>query len=322
MRNINLLPKEPFAKQYFVPILACTIVIFLASGSILALAGYRYQADSKEKEKLLEETRSQIVQLSKERIPDPLTVEYNTFAAGIQSIKELRRAWPSIMNALTTALPNAARVTSVQVDSEGKMALQTDFAALEDVTAFVVNVQALPDVGQVTVKSISAATMNSPIKVLPPVPAIPSGQGGTASVPGPKQTVQATSQPTPNAGGETESERLLEQLNGMMTRQLSEDIHGIILTAPKITPDPQPTAAPTGALTQKDMDEAKKKLDDLKKQQAVSPTPAAAQTAAPVDSTSSDPAGSTGNELSTTSERVKLYKVSLELKLKPITPVK
>jgi hypothetical protein len=317
MKTINLLPREPFAKQYFIPILAAILVICVTTGATLIVVGNHYKSVAEMKRLALEETRSKIIQLSKERVVDPLTTEFNTFTTAIKNTKELRRSWPTFLKALSAVLPNASRITSIQSASDGTLALQMDFTALEDVTAFLVNTQALSEVGSVAIKSVTTTSMSIPKQA--PAPELSNQQipvGGTSTS---VQTIPAQTGVTQPASTQTkpqsDSEQLLDQLNAMVTRQLGITVPDI----PDVTMVPQASVSPDSALTQQDFDNARAKLEELKR------TPAGKMSGSTTAPTSTPSASTTGTIPATNAaqdDQVKLYKVSIEIKLKPITPVK
>lgn len=336
MKNINLLPKEPWVQLYYTPLLIGILSVSLSAAIGFTYLGIQIQSKIERNQSDLNDVKSRIIALNKEREIDPLTKEFTAFNDQLKAVKNARRDWPDVMKALTAAMPNASRMNSVQTAKDAALALQMDFSSLEEVTAYIVNVQALSFVEKVAVKQLSSADLS-----LPEVPTDNTGAGNAGSITtGGTQgtstggTSQPTSmsteeyiasmQPSAKPGNQSEGDKLLEQLNQMVTNRLSQQVHGIPL--PSETPvrsqsaPAKPTPAPSGALTQEDLDAAKKKLEEFKQIQVTDkPTSRTPGTAA---GTGTGTGTVIPNPAAAASPAVKFYRVQIEIMLKPITSAK
>lgn len=306
MRNINLLPKIPFATQYFRPLLASIAAAVLLSAALLVYADIRLQSGIAEKKGVQERLSREIGELTQERTVDPLTRDVLRMSAEVQQLKGSLRNWLPVMEVITRNLPNASRIVAMEGGKNDLLALKLDISSVEDTAAYVVLLQSSAAFDRVTVKKLEAIEMKEP-----DAPSQAGGTSGNAPAPGSPQAPDVTDgmskeqflrslDDQADKGAGDDSSRLLQQLNRIVTKRMAEQIHGIRVPDSTAPPAASPDPPKDSPITERDWEEAQQKLNDFKKMK-ITDSPVRKQEQA------------NEKELAT----VRLYRAELELKLRP-----
>lgn len=309
MKAINLIPKLPFAQQNLKPLLSGIILFSVLSSSLLVFGYATSSHTSNQNDRLLQERQAQASILMKERVVDQQTIQYQSLKSKVDALKGEVRDWQPVFQGITASLPTAARILSMESDQEGKIKLHLDMKDLKDAAQYMLLLQQLDLFNAVTVNSVQKKELAYPI----PVTIISTGtaEASPSTAPSSDKTQSMTyeqyvdmfekrSSPSSNA---TEADELLNQLDWMMSQKISKEMNGI--TLPGRSPQPVATPSGSGPITRQDMEDAQKKLDEIKNAKIVeSPGVAAASTLAP------------------TAKVLTLYDVVLEMTCKPLTKEK
>ncbi|WP_438445776.1 PilN domain-containing protein [Gorillibacterium sp. sgz5001074] len=324
IRSINLLPRIPFAKQYYGLLMGTVAAVTVAGCAGMIYYHVHTSQNVQAKDELKAKLESQVAVLRKERIVDTRSAQYQAFVKDLDKVKAARKDWLPVFQVLTSQLPVTSRIQTMSSDAKGKVKLELQMKTLEDVSGYIVLLQKSSLFQTVTAQSIKATSFvpSAPDNKTVISSSIGSGSawptagsfstGGASAGSGESSAVttdqylQLFNKPSGANTNPTESDQLLEELDWMVNNQLSQQLHGI--PVPKATPAPTsgPAAPSGGPITQQDVEIARKKLEALKK---VTVTESAATNA---------PAGGAAVPTTTPAQpSTQLYSVVLELQCKP-----
>lgn len=278
MKALNLLPKIPFSQKYF-RILMGTIAALTVLGLSGLTALYVHMAESADRNAALaDQLQIRRTVLMKERTMDARTALYRTFRADVVRLQEVNKDWLPVFQTVTSQLPAAARINRMAAGPEGRINLQLDMRNMEDAAGYIVLLQESSRFEKVAVNRILRQELKQPAAAAGAAGA--AGSGGTGEVPSSGVGITANPylkklQEAADRPKITETEQLMGEIDWMINRQLGKQLYGVEL--PNQTPAPSSAPGPGGGIIGKDLEEARKSLDELKKLKAM---PAGQQTAA------------------------------------------
>ncbi|MDF2960942.1 MAG: hypothetical protein K0S39_2677 [Paenibacillus sp.] len=318
MRNINLLPRKPYVEKAFIPLLVLTVSIFLLMTVLLVFSVYSSDTTTNKKTAQIAEMQQRIQRLNAVRQVDQTTLDYTKFNEELRKVKETRRYWVPVFELLSNNVPPTARIVNMGVEEQEKMSLNMEFADLTQIANFMTLLQKASLFDNVTVISIEKVqkkliTENDkqPEKSLTD----PSnGLGNDTFNPNNKRTESTERELTKEEYLQmvekqsivptTQSDELLNEINWIINQQASKQQLNIELPEKSFSTPIDDNALPkTNPFSKQEMDNARKKLDELKKTKIVSKD----QSQPKVDEVIPD---------------IIIYQVSFELKLKNLNQVK
>jgi Tfp pilus assembly protein PilN len=157
LRNINLIPRKPFAQKAFVPLLASGIGSSVLVAVILCTIYYNYNVNTGQQEEQIKAMQSRIQQLNSLRVLDQLTTDYNMLSAEISKLKENRNYWIPVFELMSKSVPASARVVSMGVkpNEQEKMVMSMEFSDLATVAEYMTVLQGSSIFQTVGVQSIT-----------------------------------------------------------------------------------------------------------------------------------------------------------------------
>lgn len=307
MKSINLIPKVPVIKQYFGWLMAGILVATAGTLLTLTVVYVSTAADIQHKTALRDKQTQRAVALMKERIMDPETVQYQAMLKEIEQLKPFIRDWQPVFDSLTTSLPVESRITSVDTKAEGTMNLHLEMKDLNDAADYLVRLQQSGLYTRVTVKNVQLKELQPESEQTPapgntPVPSsTPAPDGSSAKSMTYEDYVKKFRKEPSSGGPVSESDELLNQLDWVLSQKISSQKNGIAL------PDRVSNEVPQteGVITQKDFDDARKKLNEIEN--------------VTITKSSSAPAGAVSIEAAGS---VPLFDVDMEIKIKPLSKEK
>lgn len=307
MRSINLIPKVPVIKQYFGWLMAGILVATAGTLLTLTVIYVSTAADIQDKTALRDKQTQRAASLMKERIMDPETVQYQAMLKEIEQLKPFIRDWQPVFDSLTASLPVEARITSVDTKAEGTMNLHLEMKDLNDAADYLVRLQQSGLYTRVTVKNVQLKELQPESEQTPapgntPFPSSTPAPDGSSTKSMTYEDYVKKFRKEPSSGGPvSESDELLNQLDWVLSQKISSQKNGIAL------PDRVSNEVPQsqGIITQKDFDDARKKLNEIEN--------------VTITNSDSAPAGTVSVEAAGS---VPLFDVDMELKLKPLSKEK
>jgi hypothetical protein len=282
--------------------------------------------------------QSQLQQLNKQRVVDPLSADFQNYSAEVSRLKSARRYWVPVMEMLTASLPSTARMIQVESGSDGaqtgaatgggssqtnrtnptnnggqqqgsgnlaanQLNVSYEFADLNQVIDYMVLIQQSQLMERVALTSVSRRLQNPPEKPAAPNPvrsgASASGlNGGQQPSPVDQLTKSLENQLKPV---QDEGDELLNQLRWMIGQQMIEKESGVKVPDKRLEAPSGQTLPSQSPITLEEYMEVKRKYEQNKQSIAssVSGTQAEPQITAPVQ----EPA-------------VAVYQVTLQMTLK------
>lgn len=307
MKSINLFPKVPVIKQYFGWLMAGILVATAGTLLTLTVVYVSTAADIQDKTALRDKQTQRAASLMKERIMDPETVQYQAMLKEIEQLKPFIRDWQPVFDSLTASLPVEARITSVDTKAEGTMNLHLEMKDLNDAADYLVRLQQSGLYTRVTVKNVQLKELQPESEQTPapgntPFPSSTPAPDGSSTKSMTYEDYVKKFRKEPSSGGPvSESDELLNQLDWVLSQKISSQKNGITL------PDRVSNEVPQsqGIITQKDFDDARKKLNEIEN--------------VTITNSDSAPAGTVSVEAAGS---VPLFDVDMELKLKPLSKEK
>jgi hypothetical protein len=243
MNNINLLPKVPAIQRVFAPVLLVVVFLFIMTGSMIYFYSFHVRNDITQIQAQTGSDQAIIKQLIQARQIDPLTKDYQAFAAEITKLKNARRDWIPVVEAISGQLPKNSRMQNLSVDDAGSLSGNYEFAGISDVAEYMLGLQHNPLVASIAVKGITRIDkiVNPPSK--PANAKAPESKGSSATntpVGNVASTAATTDAPAVDpidemikmmeqglVQGKTESDKLLNQLTWMVNEQLVKEKFGV-----------------------------------------------------------------------------------------------
>jgi hypothetical protein len=160
LRNINLLPKKPLFDQLYKPILVAILVVFVGCGILLLFYSFSISINMEAEQRKNDQESARIRSLTALHQVDPLTQDYNTFAALMQQLKDGRRDWAPLFDLITKNLYKSSRLLTMTVNDKEVITLNLEFVSLKEVAYYTSILQSSPLVDSVSVKN-TAITVKS-----------------------------------------------------------------------------------------------------------------------------------------------------------------
>lgn len=288
MKSINLVPRVPRIQQLLIPVVIGTVLIS-STISVAMITYYSTIQHAIENNRAKEINLNATVQnLTKQRAVDSQTTEYNRFSAEVQKLKAERRSWIPVLDLISTQLPQAARLTTIDLTtisanqsastqaqaptqpkatdhpsvSTEKLSVNGEFADLNQIAEYIVRLQKSELIAGVSIKSATRIDQ----EILP-------------SATAPTVTRQSSSVPTASAQNdymksleqnlkpaESKGDELLNQLNWIVAQQMSQQHFGISLPDKQFVGTTSSSITDQSALTEEDIRQAKSQVENFKKQ--------------------------------------------------------
>ncbi|HZG56049.1 hypothetical protein [Paenibacillus sp.] len=158
MRAINLLPRKPFWVQWFGPLLAGILCMYLMIGAAMVWATWSNESAHRSNKAETEALLQQMQALREDRVPDPAMNRFAAFQEVVGALESSRYDWVPVLEGIVGRLPAAARITNASYDPESaRVALETEFKSLTDAAAYVGALRAEPLFSSANVTGIEAA---------------------------------------------------------------------------------------------------------------------------------------------------------------------
>jgi hypothetical protein len=308
MKQINLLPKVPWLKRWFMTLLVLGIGVFAITISGLGLWSIRLEITD---QRLVEEVASaqdRVALLRQQRVVDPSTKTYQGFLKEVETLRANRFDWPGVIERMREGLPETGRMNKALLKG-GVVELENDFAELIAVASYLDYLGQLGLFEKVTIKSINSielaaakqSTSPSSLRVTPSTVVPPSVYTGieerevTA-----EQLIESFQKDNPPALDEAGA--LMNELNWLVTGQAFRDRFGVELPKPE---DANRKSPPPGSpFTEKEWQDALHEIELLKKTRITSGTAS----------------GGTNGTANSEDQRVTVYRVAFLVSMKaPIT---
>lgn len=229
----------------------------------------------------IEEKNNEIVILQTEisnlrviRQPDPLAVDFNDFQSDINILKQYRRDWIQIYQQITHAMPENARLLSVEVNGAAELVMDFQFTSLQQIAEFTAIVGELKGIASASATNIELVELANITATEPPTN---SGEAIDENEGPDDQVDQSTANMDVDEFIEylennidppkDESERILNELRWLMEQKSAEDQHGIIV--PDVAMPDYPITEDwmnSGLFSLDEIEAAAKQLDSYKDQ--------------------------------------------------------
>jgi hypothetical protein len=245
MNNINLLPKVPAIQRAFAPTLLVIVFLFMMTGSMIYFYSFHVRSDVIKIQAQAASDQAIVKQLIQARQVDPLTKDYQAFAAEIAKLKNARRDWIAVVETISGQLPKNSRMLNLSAEDSAKLSGNYEFAGIADAAEYMLALQHNSQVAGVAVKGITRVE-----KVI-----IPTVKPADSKAPEVKSPGTVRMYPTPDiekptaskedeaaidsvdemikmmeqglVQGKSESDKLLNQLTWMVNQQLVKERFGV-----------------------------------------------------------------------------------------------
>jgi|GEM_PF-3088663 len=136
MKSINLLPKKPFWKRWFAPLMILLVGIYItvASAMYYNLTSIRWQQQAATEE--ASRIEQNIALLREQRVPDPKLALLQQFQVTVSQLESSRIDWLPAVQTLTSSLPADATLEKARAEA-GTIALEVQFSTLQSVVDYV-----------------------------------------------------------------------------------------------------------------------------------------------------------------------------------------
>jgi len=340
MRAINLLPRIPFVQKWLIPLLA--LIVMATVGGILLLSYAYFHANSagERSQNQIQSLQTAIANLKKAQQIDTTTQDYTRLQEAVSNLQKRRRDWLPIINTITSKMPVATRLYDYDA-KEDTIVLKLQCSSIQELAAYMSSLEQSGSFKSITVQSIQSMFVKA--KYLPKPGEEDQLNASDDAVSDEEiaqeesstfRPVSPTPTPTPNvqvsnsfdqqvnqSGTETESERLLKELDRYMKGNN-------IVTTGSPTPKPSSGSGFNGqnVISQQEWLDAKQKYEAQQLPTPTTPTPqratqspktAGASTAKPNSSASTTPIQNSG-ENSPKPEAVPIIQAQLQLTLQPL----
>jgi len=155
MRDINLLPRKPFAEKAFRPLLALIGCLTLAIGGAVLYWHLSHDSDLQSLKEEISRMESHYKELSEARHPDPALADYQAYRDAVAMLDAGRRDWLPVLAEVTGLMPEASRTLEMSASGEGILRLSMEFSRWEDIVAYMIRLRGSPLMESVKVSSIA-----------------------------------------------------------------------------------------------------------------------------------------------------------------------
>lgn len=216
MRNINLLPRKPFAKQYFILLLTAVIGFFILIGGWMAYSYAETKSNLTKVHEKIESTQLQTQAARSRLTPSEMLQQYNVFIRDLGKLQSASRDWMPVFESISLPLPQLARVTDLTMDPDGALTANYQFAVLEDVAKYIGILESDSSIQSVRIDSMNLGPFSYTAEVegqsnLPPVFNFPE-----------TEEPEASPAPVVSAPQKTEAQRYLDTLKTRFPEPTSE----------------------------------------------------------------------------------------------------
>lgn len=216
MRNINLLPRKPFAEQYFIVLLGAVVLFFILIGGWMTYSYLEAKSNLTNVHEKIESTQLQTQAARSRLTPSEMLQQYNVFIRDIGKLQAASRDWMPVFESVSLPLPSQARVKDLTMATDGALTANYQFAVLQDVASYIGILETDPSIRSVRIDRLKLEPYSYTSEVdeqtdIPPVFGFP--EAGEPE-PNPEPIVTAPQQ--------TEAERYLEALKARFPEPASE----------------------------------------------------------------------------------------------------
>lgn len=153
--NLNLLPRKPFFKRMFRPILSSVVVLAIVPFSVMLV---NYISDSISESSLkaeISDMDNRVQGMSKRLQSNQKYVGYEEMKKVADQLELSRTDWNFFINRLEVHLPSGARYTSLS--SQGNQGFQISFVfeSMSDVITYIARLEKEPGIEGVKLSSIT-----------------------------------------------------------------------------------------------------------------------------------------------------------------------
>jgi hypothetical protein len=276
MKSINLMPKVPWLKRWFSTLLLAGTGLFLIIGLSLGLVSMRLGGASQTLESEIASVQSKVTFLKKQREIDPITQSYNELNKEVLTIRDNRKDWPSVMEMVTQGMPSSSKLSRAAVTEGRVLELESSFDELGQVADYIVYLKGTGLFEPISVKSVELVDAVEALKSSTAAPQSLQVTPSTVVKPTANKTpeeklvtaeelIASFQKETPPATDEADS--ILNELKWLVTGQAYQEHFGIGLPKPTGTTDSGPP--PGSPFTEKEWQEARRKVEELKKTRLV-----------------------------------------------------
>jgi Tfp pilus assembly protein PilN len=307
MKQINLLPKVPWLKRWFMTMLVSAIGLFLIVNTGLGLLSIRIKNADQSLADEVAAVRSRVALMQQQRVIDPATKEYQELLKEVEKLKGSRPDWPAIMEQMREGLPQSARMNKASL-KENAVELENDFYDLGNVAGYLDYLNKLGLFDTISIKSIDSIELTaenqsnstavpSSLRVNPStvVTSSPNTQNGEKEVTA-EQLIESFQKDNPPA--QDEAAQLMNELNWLVTGQAYKDQFGIDLPKPDEANRKSPP--PGSPFTEREWQSALDEVEQLKKMRV----------------TTGDRSGATENPDAAEPPPIMVYRVALQVTMK------
>ncbi|KIL42462.1 hypothetical protein SD70_00705 [Gordoniibacillus kamchatkensis] len=154
MNNINLLPKVPLLRRFYIPLLMLLVALFVIAGALICTWSYLLAKNNAVIRHDADLAQATVNRLRKEREVDPLTKNTAALAAEIQKLKTSRRDWSPVLDAIIASLPANARMVDANAADLNSVTANCEFSTVTDLADYVAKLQHNPLIAEAAVKDI------------------------------------------------------------------------------------------------------------------------------------------------------------------------
>jgi hypothetical protein len=268
-KQINLLPKVPWLKRWFMTLLVLGLGVFAIMISGLGLWSIRLANTDQRLVDEVASAQARVALLRQQRVVDPSTITYQRVLKEVEALRENRFDWPEIIDRMREGLSEASRMNKALLKG-GVVELENDFAELGAVASYLDYLGQQGLFEKVTIKSIrsidlaaantsmapSSLSVTPSTVVPPPVNTGKKEREWTA-----EQLIESFQRDNPPA--QDEAGALMNELNWLVTGQAFKDRFGVELPKPENADRKSPP--PGSPFTEKEWQDALDEVEQLKK---------------------------------------------------------
>lgn len=153
--NLNLLPRKPFVKRFFRPILSSVILLAIIPFSVMLV---NYVSDSISESSLkaeISDMDNRVQRMSQRLQTNHVYAGYEELKQIVEQLEHSRTDWNYFIDRVEFHLPDGARYTSLT--SKGNQALQISFVfdSMSDVIAYIARMEKEQVIKEVKLTSIT-----------------------------------------------------------------------------------------------------------------------------------------------------------------------
>ncbi len=155
MMNINLLPKIPFIRKLFMPLLIGIIAFCVIIYAVMLATTINFSSRINQAERDLIQLNKQNVDLQKTLVADPLVKQYEELSNGIEAIQLTRYDWRDMIESVANLIPHQSRILSMGVNEEFEFMVILQSQDMEKQADFLGRVEQLAFFESVTLQGVT-----------------------------------------------------------------------------------------------------------------------------------------------------------------------